>query len=142
MINIKELYQKYEELIRYFIIGVLTTLISLGTKYGLLFTVLNAENPVELQFSVVVSWILAVTFSYFMNRKYVFKSANTKILKEMATFVGSRVSTLLMEAFLMWLFVNCFGMNSNMEVIIVTIIVQILILIGNYILSKFVVFKK
>ena len=74
MKKIKELYKKYEELINYVIVGVLTTIVSLGSYYLCVLTVFNPDNPVLLQSANIISWILAVTFAYFANRKYVFKS--------------------------------------------------------------------
>ena len=64
------------EIIRYLIVGVLTTVVSLGTYYGLTLTVLDPDNAVQLQIANVLSWIAAVTFAYFANRKYVFRSEN------------------------------------------------------------------
>ena len=55
---IKKTYIKYEEIVNYLIIGVMTTVISLITKYALLFTVLDAKNPLQLQISIIVSWII------------------------------------------------------------------------------------
>ena len=46
MKKIKELYLKYKEVINYLIFGVLTTIVSLATKYLLLFTILDASNAV------------------------------------------------------------------------------------------------
>ena len=72
MNTIKTLYQKYKELINYLIVGGLTTVVSLGVYYGCELTFLNPEVPVQLQAANVLSWIAAVTFAYFTNRKYVF----------------------------------------------------------------------
>lgn len=138
----REFYQKHEEIINYIIIGILTTIISLGTKYILLFTVLDAKNAIQLQISVVISWLLAVLFAFLANRKIVFKSNNKSIIKEMIMFFGARVATLVIEAFLMWLFVTFMKLNSNVKIIVITIIVQAIIIVGNYFLSKFFVFKR
>ena len=140
--KIISLYKKYEEIINYIIVGGLTTAISLGVKYALLFTIFDAKNPLELQLSVIISWICAVIFAYFANRKYVFKSKSKSILKEMITFFSARVATLVMEALILWFFITYLKLNSNTYVIIWTIVTQIVILIGNYILSKFFVFNK
>ena len=140
--KIKELYEKYQEIVNYFIVGVLTTVVSLGIKYALLFTVLNAENALQLQISVIISWIGAVLFAYFANRKYVFKSADKNIFKEMTKFFSARIVTLLMEAAILWFFITFLKMNSDIYVIIWTCVSQVLVMIGNYILSKLFVFKK
>lgn len=143
MLNkIKDIYNKYEEIIMYLFIGGLTTVISLGIKYLLLFTVLDAKNPLQLQISVILSWIGAVIFAYFTNRKFVFKSKTNKKLQEVIKFFSSRLVTLAMESIILWFFINFLKMNSDFYVFIWTIVTQFLIVIGNYILSKFFVFKK
>ena len=78
MNKIKELLIKYEEVIRYLIIGVLTTIVSLATYYILTFTVLDPKVSIQLQITNVISWIVSVTFAYFTNRKYVFKLKEKK----------------------------------------------------------------
>lgn len=139
---LKKIYNKYEEIINYLIVGVLTTAVSLTTKYALLFTVLNAKDALQLQISVVVSWIVAVLFAYITNRKYVFKSKNKNIGKEIIKFFSARIATLIMESVILWFFITFLKMNSKMQVIIWTLVAQVLIMIGNYVLSKIFVFNK
>ena len=55
MEKIKELYLKHKEIINYLIVGVLTTVVSLTVYYGLVLTVLDPRNPVQLQAANVVS---------------------------------------------------------------------------------------
>lgn len=86
MKKILNLYKKYEEIINYLIVGVLTTIVSLGIKWGLLFTILDAKIAFQLQIAVIISWIGAVTFAYVTNRIFVFKSKSKNILKEIASF--------------------------------------------------------
>ena len=71
---IKEKYTKYKEILNYLIVGVLTTVISLGTYYALVFTILNPKNGIQLQIANITSWILSVTFAYISYRIFVFKS--------------------------------------------------------------------
>lgn len=143
MLNkILDLYKRYKEIINYLIFGCLTTIVNLLTKYALLFTILEASNGVELQIAVVISWIAAVLFAYFTNRKFVFESKNQNKLKEFISFIISRVSTLLLEMLIMWFFVTLLKLNSDSYVVIFTIISQIAVIIGNYIFSKLFVFKK
>ncbi len=139
--KIKSLYNKYNEIVNYVIVGGLTTLVSLVTKYLLLFTILDAKNAFQLQVSVIISWIVAVAFAYVMNRKYVFKSKEKKILKEVSKFVSARILTLLMESAILWFFITYLKMNSNTYVVIWTIASQFIVLVGNYVLSKLFVFK-
>ena len=142
MKKIWELYHKYEEIINDLIVGGLTTLISLAVKYGLLFTVLDASDAVELQIAVIASWVLAVAFAYFANRIFVFHSKSKQYLKEVSGFVAGRIATLVMEMVVMWFFVTLLGLDSNLWVIIWTVVCQILVIVGNYVISKVFVFKK
>jgi len=136
------IYYKNPEVWNYIIFGALTTLVSLGTKWLLLFTIFHADNPIEMELSVIISWIAAVTFAYITNRIYVFKSKSKEYLREILSFFGGRLLTLGMEMLIMWFFITFLKLDSNIEVLIITIITQILILIGNYFLSKLFVFKK
>lgn len=136
------LYKKYKEIISYLIFGGLTTVVNLLVKYALLFTIFNATNPIQLQISIVTSWIAAVLFAYFTNRKFVFESKSQNKLKEFISFIIARISTLLLEMLIMWFFVTLLKLNSDLSVIIFTMIAQIVVVVGNYIFSKLFVFKK
>lgn len=138
MKKIKDLFIKYQEIISYLIFGVLTTIISLATYYLLVYTILDPNKGFELQIANIISWIAAVTFAYFTNRKYVFKSNKEKRLKEAFNFYLSRLSTLLIDMFLMWLLVTKLSFNDK----IIKMIVQVVVIILNYVLSKFLVFRK
>lgn len=135
---IYSLYLKYKEIINYLIVGVLTTIISLAVYYLCTITFLNPKNAFQLQLANVISWILSVTFAYFTNRKYVFESKNPHILKEASAFFLARVGTLLMDMGIMFLCVTLMGMNDK----IAKLISQVVVIIGNYVISKWFVFKK
>ncbi len=138
MEKILNLYKKYKEIINYLIVGVLTTVISLLVYYICVYTFLNPNNKLELQIANVLSWIAGVTFAYFTNRKYVFESTNKNKLKEATSFVSSRITTLLLDMLIMWLGVTILKFNDK----IVKLISQVLVVVGNYVLSKLFVFKK
>lgn len=141
MQKIKELYLKYKELINYLFFGVLATAVNLGVKYLLLFTILDASNGFELQLSVIISWIVACAFAYITNRLWVFESKSKEIIKEITKFVTARLSTLALEMFIMFVFVTALKLNSDIWVIVWTLVAQIAVIVGNYVLSKLVVFK-
>lgn len=133
-----ELYKKYKEIINYLIVGVLTTIVSLAVYYISVFTFLNPDNPIQLQIANILSWIAGVTFAYFTNRKYVFESKEENKLQEASKFVSSRIITLLMDMFIMYLGVTIIGFSDK----IIKLVSQIVITISNYIFSKLFVFKK
>ena len=132
-----KIYKKYEELINYLIIGILTTVVSLATYYLLTLTILDANNKVYLQIANIISWLASVTFAYFTNRKYVFKVKNKSNIKECLNFYISRISTLLIDMIIMYIFVSILKIDNK----IVKLVAQVVIIILNYILSKFIVFK-
>ena len=134
----KNIYTKYKEIINYIIVGGLTTCVSLLTYYLLTFTILNPNISIELQIATIISWIISVLFAFFTNKKYVFESKNKFNFKEIISFILSRLSTLLIEMLLMYLLVTVCKYNDK----IMKIVVQIIIIILNYLLSKFLVFKK
>ena len=142
MQKIIELYKKYEEVINYLIMGVLATAVNLGVKYALLFTVLEASNPTQLQIAVVISWIVACLFAYVTNRIIVFKSKSTKIFKEFLSFVSARLLTLGMEMLIMFVFVTALGLNSDLWVVIWSLVAQVVVIVANYVFSKLFIFKK
>ena len=142
MEKILNLYKKYKEIVNYLFFGVIATIVSLGVKYLLLFTIFNASNPIQLQIAVVISWIAAVLFAYFTNRSFVFESTAKNKLKEFINFVMARISTLLLEMFIMWFFITLLKLNSDLYVILFTLIAQVAVIVANYVLSKLFVFKK
>lgn len=138
MEKIKKLYKKYEEIINYLVVGVMTTLIGLIVYYALVYTILNPENAIQLQIANVISWVFAVAFAYITNRRYVFKSDEKDIKKEASKFVASRLSTLFIDMLIMFILVTVLHSNDK----IAKLIDQVVVIILNYIFSKILVFKK
>ena len=135
LINI---YKKNKEVINYLIFGVLTTAINLLTYFLLTSIWLDVTKVIELQIANIISWVVAVIFAYFTNRKYVFESDNCNKLKELSSFFIARLLTLILDMIIMYLGVNILLLNDKF----IKIISQILIIVSNYILSKLFVFKK
>ena len=85
--------------------------------------------------------ILCVAFAYITNRTWVFKEKahnRRDMAREAASFVLGRVATLVMEEAVLWLGISVLGMND----IAVKVVAQVLVIIGNYIISKRFVFRK
>ena len=137
-----DIYKKNEEVINYLVMGVLATIVNIGVKYALLFTILNPKDAFELQLSVIISWVAAVLFAYTTNRTIVFKSESKNVLKEFLSFVVSRIITLIMEMIIMWFFITFLKLDTNLWVIVITIFAQALVIILNYVFSKLFIFKK
>ena len=122
-----------KEIISYLIFGILTTLVNI-----VVYTVCNDLLQIQYLISNAIAWIFSVLFAYITNRKYVFESKNSSMMNELVKFIGARLSTGIMDMILMWLFVDILCFNSMMSKIVVNVIVIVL----NYVLSKIFVFHK
>lgn len=129
--------KNYGEIIRYLIVGVLTTVVSLGVYYVCVLTFLNPQSALQLQAANVLSWIAAVTFAYITSRIYVFQSKCKDWLQEAAAFYSSRLLTLFMDMAIMFVMVTLCGMNDKLG----KLVVQVVVTIANYIFSKLFVFR-
>lgn len=138
MQKIVDLFNKYKEVIMYLIFGVLTTVVSLVTYYALTLTILNPNSALQLQLANIISWIVSVAFAYITNRKFVFESKSEDIVKELSSFVGGRILTLLMDMAIMFIFVTLLHFNDK----IFKIVSQVVVIVANYIISKLFVFKE
>lgn len=133
----KELYVKYKEVINYIVFGVLSMVVNFASYY-LFARVLNIDEVI----SSGLSWFCAVLFAYITNKLFVFDSkTNTakEFLKEMISFFLARVlSGILCDVGTFALMVKVFGIND----MIAKVVTQVMVVIVNYILSKFFIFKK
>lgn len=136
--KIKKLCVKYEEIVSYLIVGVLNTLVSWGAWFACAYTILDAQVVWQNVALSIISWLVGVVFGYFMNRKYVFKSKEPNIMKEFLQFSGGRISTGLLDSVMMVLLVNVMHINEDFS----KIFVSVLVMIGNYLISKLFVFRK
>lgn len=92
---------------------------------------LNAAN--------LISIILAVLFAYVVNSRFVFQDKCERLLNHVrpfGKFLGARFVTMLVEIFGVWLFVTVMQMNDMLG----KTAVQLVVLVLNYIFSRFFVF--
>lgn len=138
MINkIKKVYLQHKEIINYLVFGTLTTIVTLSVYYIITHTILNPKKAIELQIANVISWTCGFLFAYITNRKFVFESKKDK-KKEFILFFLSRISTLLLDMVIMFIFVTLLKLNDS----VFKLVSQVMVIVSNYILSKIVVFKK
>ena len=140
MNKIFELYKKYQEIINYLIVGVLTTVVSIVT-YFLFSLILDIENNILFILANVLSWICAIIFAYITNKKFVFNTTTSNKKEEVkvfSMFVSSRITTLLIELAFMFITVKVMLINDK----IAKVVAQFIVIVLNYILSKLFVFKK
>jgi putative flippase GtrA len=132
---IRNFYEKHEKILLYLFYGFLTTVVSFAAQY--LCNLFGANT----QIATAVSWICAVTFAFFVNKFYVFdseKKDGKTMFREAWKFYAARLISGIFEIVFLTVTVDFLGLN----VYIFKLIAQIIIVISNYIFSKFVVFKK
>ena len=137
---VEKLYTKYEEIIVYLIVGVLTTIVSMFCMFFVNIVIFgNPLNPTSTQNLIlsIVNWTAGVAFAYPTNRKFVFKSSDPHIFTECSKFVMSRVSTLVLDVVLRQI-LGFMGVTFY----ITPIVSAVLVIVGNYVFSKLLVFRK
>ena len=132
----KQLYNKYKEVILYIFFGGCTTLVNIVVYY-------LCAHPLNMltTMSTIISWILSVTFAYVTNKIWVFESnVDNKhdLLKEIVSFYGCRLSTGILDLIIMIVFVDILMFND----LIIKILSNILVIVLNYVANKLYIFKK
>ena len=128
---IKKLYAS--SVVRYVFFGGCTTLVNLISFYVL------RKLRVGLNIANVISIILAILFAYVVNSKYVFQDKCETLrdhIQPFCKFISARLVTMVIEVGGVWLLVSVMGMND----MIGKFLTQFIVLILNYIFSKFFVF--
>ena len=149
-----EKHPKQYELLRYLIAGGLTTVLSMVISYGMEFLLaarpertagflqwvidcINAATARQVMIANAVSWVIAVLFAFWINRKMVFQVKGASVLRELGEFALGRVlSFALFEEGMAYL-LKLIGVSNVVNRIIVLVVVMIF----NYVVSKFWVFK-
>lgn len=130
---VKKLCIQYKEVLLYLIFGVLTTLVNIVT-YALSTKIFH----IDWQVSNVIAWVLSVLFAYITNRKYVFESKDSNVIREMISFVIFRLVSFVLDMGFMYLFIDMMHVNDMIS----KIIVQVIVIVLNYVFSKLFIFKK
>ncbi len=134
--SLKELKDKYKDVIPYLFFGVCTTAVNV-ISYWVCVHMLACSTMV----GTVIAWLLAVLFAYVTNRKWVFYSEACGIVaiaREMGSFFGCRLATGIVDWGCMYVFVNRLSWND----MFVKFAANVLVIILNYVASKLVIFKR
>lgn len=156
--------------ILYLVFGVLTTAVSWGTQYIIQWPIAaiwqleygGTAYKVLSVVATVIAWICAVLFAFFTNRAFVFKDADKKanIWVQLAEFGGGRVLTLLLFEIalyqgLIWILDDVI-IPRQIEILTVDVsdwrgygidlfskgVASVANIVANYIIGKFLVFRK
>ncbi len=131
----KRLLLKYQHLLLYTLFGGLTTVVDLIVYY-----ILCNLFSVHYLVAQTISWVAAVLFAYFTNKRYVFAShaRGYAMLLEMIKFVSGRLLSFGVQTVCLTLLVEIAHWNKNIVRLPVLVIVTIL----NYVVSRVLVFDR
>ena len=131
-----DLYKKYKEIINYLVFGGAATVVNFAT-YHIATRIIGIEEVT----SSAISWLCAVLFAYITNKIFVFESKNNskkEDIKEIISFFAFRIiSGILCDVGTFALMVKVLNIND----VISKIVTQVMVVIVNYIFSKFLIFK-
>ena len=157
----KELFNKYREIITYLIFGVITTAVSMGVYFAILLFAeyVGGVSPNESSFNTIrlvaqiLQWVAGVLVAFFTNKKWVFNAGGTtkkQTTKELSKFALARVGTFGLDTVLtfgtVWI-LDAMNYVPFKFILIFTadlwskIVASIVVIITNYIISKYFVFK-
>lgn len=125
-----------QQIFHYLLFGVLTTAVDFAV-----YTVLTRGLLVLDLVANLLAWVVSVAFAFCVNKFFVFGETNCTpkvLLYEIGCFVGARVLSFGIEELILWLGVYVLAGNDLVAKGIAAVIVIIL----NYIASKFLIFKK
>ncbi|MDR2166444.1 MAG: GtrA family protein [Clostridiales bacterium] len=87
--------------------------------------------------SAVIAWIFAASFAFVTNKFFVFQNKEKRAGKQATLFFLMRLASLALNAAIMLVFVDLLMLNEPLFFIIG----QVVVLVFNYLASKFLVFK-
>ncbi len=130
--KMNKLLKKYKEQILYIVFGIATTLVNIIAYF------LLSKLPLGTAVATTLAWLISVIFAFFTNRKYVFNAEKGGFFRQFVSFLSMRIFTGALDVFIMILFVDVWGFND----LLIKLASNVLVIILNYIFSKFLVFKK
>ena len=129
------------EVFRYVIIGALTTLVNYGMFIIFCYLTPMGDSNTRITAANIISIFAAILFAYFANKHVVFKSVThgvTDLIFELIRFTGARMLTMAIEVVGVFILVSVAGK----EPFVGKLLIQIAVVIGNYFISKYLVFSK
>ena len=133
VLNIFEpFYKKHKEVLMYLFFGGLTFFLNIA-----LYAWLDKGLGMNALIANVICWVVCVLFQYFTNRTWVFDGqvdSAAGFLKQMASFFGGRLFTLIVEEAILAVFITWLGFNS----MAVKLVAQVVVIVLNYVISKLI----
>lgn len=156
MEKIKQILKKLisRETVSYLIFGVLTSIVNFSVFKLVDMTFEKAFTADLTLLTNFIAWVVSVVFAFITNKLFVFESKSWKanvIAKEIPSFIGARVFSLGVEELGLFVFITWLGFDSFvLEILpgfalggkmLVKIALAVIVVVMNYVFSKFIIFK-
>ena len=132
--KIMDLYDNYQEMVNYVFFGGLTTLVNI-IVFFLLDTGLGWPYLIANAIAIVVS----ILFAYVTNKIWVFQSKTENFQEtfyEFTKFIGFRLLSGLADMATIWVLVDLLIIDSSIS----KLLTQFIVVVLNYVFSKFFIF--
>ena len=168
MSKIKEFCQKHREILAYLFFGVITMMVSFCVFYATIYVSNHFFGALEEGkdsarylawnvFANILKWCSGVLVAFYTNRKWVFTEADKSknVFLQLLAFSGGRVLTFVLDYFITFFGglllsrllpplnnLMLLGFTFNFNEVSAKIVAAVVVIIGNYIFSKLLVFRK
>ena len=129
----KNLLKSHRTLVLYLIFGGLTTAVNM-----ICFFLFEKVFHFSTGVSNIFAWFFSVLFAFFTNKYIVFNNRGKNKIKQLAEFFGARIFSGLLDTIIVVIFIDYLLFPS----FLIKLLSNILVIIINYVASKFIIFKK
>ena len=133
--RMREFFRSNKVIVAYLFLGICTTFINIGIYY-----VCTHFLNFSMTTGTGIAWAIAVLFSYFSNKRYVFHSQTKEkgtVLLQIFSFFVMRLGTGIFDWLFMFVFVELLCFHD----MICKTLSNLIAIVLNFAASKFVIFK-
>lgn len=131
-----------DQIFKYLVAGVSATIVFFIVKM----VVFNLTNSGVI--SEIMAQVISILFAFFTNKLWVFEKTTNPFLHEFIKFIASRLFVLLISIVANWYLVDThpqiltglLHLSLKPSVFVLTLFLQVLTIILNYVFSKFLIF--
>ena len=130
------LYRRHRSIVDYLFWGVMTTLVNYVAYFAC-----RLCFDINYLISNIAAWTIATAFAFVVNKLFVFRSLDWSawvVFRECWQFVAARLLSGVLETAILKICVDWLGLNDA----IVKIFSNVVVVIANYIFSKFIIFRE
>ncbi len=135
IMKVNEFLKNHIDFLVYCVFGAMATAVNM-LSYHALYNIAGIANTL----ATLLAWFFAVTFAFFTNKFFVFRSKEmraSKVFSELMMFYTSRAGTGILDIIIMFFAVDIMSLPANLWKFIANLIVGVI----NYLAGKLFIFK-